>query len=218
MPDVPKEIRAVTYLRVSTQDQNPHNQRSDLKRYAEARQWTLVAEYLDHGFSGALRDRPGLQKLMQDARRRRFDVVLVWRFDRFARSTRHLLEALHEFKGLGVGFVSFSEGIDLGTPLGEAMFTMVAAISQLERDILRERIQAGIRRAKAEGKKLGRPPAEVPREEILRLRRQGLSVRQVALTLGISKTAVGRVTKDLSPPEPPAQQHLPHPNVLPVAV
>ena len=127
---------------------------------------------------------------MDDARKRRFDMVLVWRFDRFARSTRHLINALEEFKNLGIDFVSYQENIDTSSPLDGAIFTIISAVAQLERDIIAERVKAGLRRAVANGKKLGRPKLDVDVEEVHRLRAQGLSLRAIAKECGISRTTV----------------------------
>ncbi len=129
---------------------------------------------------------------MNDAKKRRFDVVLVWRFDRFARSTKHLILALEEFKNLGVDFVSYQENIDTSSPLGSAIFTIISAVAQLERDIIAERVKAGLRRAKENGKKLGRPPVRIDEEEVFRLRERGLSLREIARRLNLSKSTVAR--------------------------
>jgi len=131
-------------------------------------------------------------RLMNDAKKRRFDVVLVWRFDRFARSTKHLILALEEFKNLGVDFVSFQENIDTSSPLGSAIFTIISAVAQLERDIIAERVKAGLRKAVENGKKLGRPRADVPKGELHRLHSHGLSLRQIATQLHISRSTVAR--------------------------
>ncbi|MDA2935541.1 recombinase family protein [Acidobacteria bacterium AH-259-D05] len=125
-------------------------------------------------------------------RKRRFDVVLVWRFDRFARSTRHLINALEEFKNLRIDFVSYQENIDTSSPLGGAIFTIISAVAQLERDIIAERVRAGLRRAKERGKHLGRPTVEIDQKKVHRLRSQGLSVRQIASQLGVAKSTVTR--------------------------
>jgi DNA invertase Pin-like site-specific DNA recombinase len=130
--------------------------------------------------------------LMDDARKRRFDVVLVWRFDRFARSTKHLILALEEFRNLGIDFVSYQENIDTSSPLGGAIFTIISAVAQLERDIIAERVRAGLRRASEHGKQLGRPKAQVSTEDVVRLHSEGLSHRQIAARLGCSRTAVAR--------------------------
>jgi len=188
--------RVALYTRVSTQDQEVLNQRPDLLNYIAARGWELVGEYSDIGISGAKARRPGLDRLMADAKKRKFDAVLVWRFDRFARSVKHLVDALYEFRELGVRFASYQENIDLGTPLGEAMFAIIAAIAQLERDIIRERIKAGLRRVVAEGRKLGRPAKLMDIAKVQELRTQGMKVREIAITLGLSKSRVAIAVKN----------------------
>jgi DNA invertase Pin-like site-specific DNA recombinase len=127
---------------------------------------------------------------MSDAKRRRFDVVLVWKFDRFARSVKHLVNSLYEFKALGIDFVSLTEGIDTSTPLGEAMFSIIGAMAQLERDLIRERVTAGMRRAKEKGKAVGRPKKEIDRMEYGKLKEKGLSMGQIAQALGVSRTTL----------------------------
>jgi DNA invertase Pin-like site-specific DNA recombinase len=134
---------------------------------------------------GAKDSRPELNKLMDDARKRQFDAIMVWRFDRFARSTKHLLTALEEFRSLGIQFISYQQNIDTSTSLGQALFTIVSAVAQLERELIRERVTAGIRNARANGKKLGRPKNSVDRERILELKALGQSLRQIATTLGV---------------------------------
>ncbi len=129
---------------------------------------------------------------MNDAKKRRFDVVLVWRFDKFARNTQNLFLALEDFKNLGIDFVSYQENIDTSSPLGSAIFTIISAVAQLERDIIAERVKAGLRRAKENGKKLGRPRVNIDADEIYRLRLKGLSLRQIATELGLSKSTVAR--------------------------
>jgi len=133
--------------------------------------------------------------LMNDAKKRRFDVVLVWRFDRFARSTKHLILALEEFKNLGVDFVSFQENIDTSSPLGSAIFTIISAVAQLERDIIAERVKAGLRRARKNGKRLGRPKVEVDGEAIQRLRSEGLSLRAIARKMRVSRTTISEILR-----------------------
>ena len=130
---------------------------------------------------------------MDDARKRRFDVVLVWRFDRFARSTKHLILALEEFQHLGIDFVSYQENIDTSSPLGGAIFTIISAVAQLERDIIAERVRAGLRRARQNGKRLGRPRASIDPERVLKLHCEGLSHRDIARRLGTSHTTVRRI-------------------------
>src|ERR1700732_2000363 len=166
-------MRIGIYARVSTKDQSCELQIRDLRAYCMARGFELVREYVDTGQSGAKDSRPELNKLMDDARKRKFDAIVVWRFDRFARSTKHLLTALEEFRALGIQFISYQENVDTCTPLGQALFTIVSAVAQLERELIRERVSAGIRNARANGKRLGRPKSGVDRERILELREQG---------------------------------------------
>lgn len=149
-----------------------------------------MREFIDVGQSGAKDSRPQLNELMAAARKRQIDTVLVWRFDRFARSTKHLLLALEEFRYLGILFISYQENIDTSTPLGQALFTIVAAVAQLERDLIRERVAAGIRVARQNGKRLGRPRVTVSTDEILRLRAEGQSSRKIAAALGIGEGTV----------------------------
>jgi DNA invertase Pin-like site-specific DNA recombinase len=173
-------MRVALYARVSTKDQSCEMQLRDLRAYCAARGYEDVREYVDAGVSGSKDSRPELNRLMDDARKRRIDVVLVWRFDRFARSTKHLLTALEEFRGLDIRFISFQENLDTSSPLGQALFTIIAAVAQLERDLIRERINAGIRNARAKGTTLGRPTRKVDTEEILSLRSEGMSLREIA--------------------------------------
>ena len=158
--------RVAVYARVSTSDQSTDSQLLDLRRYLFERGWKLFNEYCDNGISGTKSSRPALNQLMNDAKKRRFDVVLVWRFDRFARSTKHLILALEEFRNLGIDFVSYQENIDTRSPLGSAIFTIISAVAQLERDIIAERVKAGLRQAKERGKRIGRPEISVDEGEI----------------------------------------------------
>ena len=149
-------MRIGIYAHVSTKDQSCELQVRDLRAYCAARGFDLVREYVDVGQSGAKDSRPELNILMDDARKRQFDAIVVWRFDRFARSTKRLLSALEEFRSLGIQFISYQENIDTSSALGQALFTIVSAVAQLERDLIRERVTAGIRNARANGKKLTR--------------------------------------------------------------
>jgi DNA invertase Pin-like site-specific DNA recombinase len=178
-------MRIGIYARVSTKDQSCELQVRDLRAYCTARGFELVREYVDVGQSGAKDSRPELNKLMDDSRKRRFDAIVVWRFDRFARSTKHLLTALEEFRSLGIQFISYQENVDTSTPLGQALFTIVSAVAQFERDLIRERVSAGIRNARANGKKLGRPKSSVDCAQVLQLRERGHSLQQIATTLGV---------------------------------
>ena len=136
--------RVAVYARVSTLEQSTENQLEDLRRYGQQRGWEIWQEYIDAGISGTKDSRPAINKLMNNARKRKFDTVQVWRFDRFARSTKHLVLALEEFKSLGIQFVSYQENVDTGSPLGNAIFTIIGAMAQLERDIIVERVKAGL--------------------------------------------------------------------------
>jgi len=196
--------RVALYARVSTTDQSTDSQLLDLRRYVADRGWHLHREYTDNGVSGSIDSRPALNELMDDARKRKFGVVLVWRFDRFARSTRHLINALDEFRNLGVDFVSYQENIDTSSPLGSAIFTIISAVAQLERDIIRERVKMGLRRARANGKRLGRPRASIDIEKLHRLHCEGLSHRQIAVELGISHASVGRILRNTNGTKTPA--------------
>ncbi len=178
-------MRVVIYARVSTKDQSCDLQLRDLRAYCAARGFALLREYVDIGESGAKDSRPQLNELMAAARKRQFDAIVVWRFDRFARSTKHLLLALEEFRSLRIQFSSYQENIDTTSPLGQALFTIVSAVAQLERDLIRERVSAGIRNARACGKQLGRPRRIVNGEELIRLRADGASLRQIAAKLGV---------------------------------
>jgi DNA invertase Pin-like site-specific DNA recombinase len=178
-------MRTAIYARVSTKDQSCDMQLRDIHAYCAARGFFVHHEYIDVGESGAKDLRPQLNDLMAAARKRLFDAVVVWRFDRFARSTKHLLLALEEFRSLGIQFISYQENVDTSSPLGQALFTIVAAVAQLERDLIRERVSAGIRNARACGKQLGRPRRIVSHDEVRRLRSGGASLRQIAEKLGV---------------------------------
>jgi DNA invertase Pin-like site-specific DNA recombinase len=191
-------MRAAIYARVSTKDQSCDMQTRDLRAYCAARGSAIIREYIDIGESGAEDSRPELNELMADARKRKFDAILVWRFDRFARSTKHLLLALEEFRSLGIQFISYQENIDTNSPLGQALFTIVSAVAQLERDLIRERVSAGIRHAKANGKQLGRPRRIVDRDRVLQLKAQGSSVREISRALGIGYGTVRQRLKQAS--------------------
>lgn len=173
-------MKVALYSRVSTQDQSVDMQLSDLRRYCEQRGFDIYKEYSDEGVSGTKDRRPALDELMADARKRKFDAVLCWRFDRFARSTKHLITALEEFRHLGIEFISYQENIDTSSPLGKAIFTIVSAIAELERSIIVERVKAGIRRAKENGKRLGRPKRlNLNVEELQMMRDRGLSFKKI---------------------------------------
>ena len=180
------------YMRVSTVDQHPETQLHDLRGLAAQRGFEIIREYTDK-ISGAKAKRPGLDQLLADARRGKFDVVMVWAFDRLARSVRHLLEVLDELNHLEIKFVSFRENIDTGGPLGRALIVIIGAIAELERNLIIERVRAGMRRAKLEGRRIGRPPLHVDRNALVRDRARGQSLRQLAKGYGISRASVVRV-------------------------
>ena len=155
-----ENTRVAIYARVSTTNhgQDIRLQTRELEEFARARGWRVVDSYIDEGISGSKDSRPELNRLIADAHKRRFDVVCVWRFDRFARSVSHLLRALETFKALGIDFVSFSEQMDTSTPAGKMVFTVLGAVAELERSLIVERVRAGMRNARAKGKRIGRPP------------------------------------------------------------
>ncbi len=154
-------MKAALYARVSTtNNQDPTVQTREMKEYCERRGWKIAGEYVDAGISGAREKRPELDRLMADAHRRRFDAIVVWKFDRFARSVSHLLRALETFKALGIEFVSLSEQVDTSTPTGKMVFTVLGAVAELERSLIAERVRAGLRNARAKGKKLGEGPGK----------------------------------------------------------
>lgn len=187
--------RAAFYLRVSTADQHPQNQTEDLGQIAAQRGWEVIQQYCDHGYSGARARRPALDQLLADARSGRFDVVAVWSCDRLARSVRHFLEVLDELNHLGIEFISAREQIDTGGPLGRAIIVIISAIAELERSLIRERVRAGMRRAKLEGVRIGRRPAQFDREGVLRDRNRGHSLTEIAKDHRISRALVSKVLK-----------------------
>ncbi len=182
-----ENTRVAIYARVSTTNhgQDTAMQTRELKEYIERRGWQLGGEYVDIGISGTKEKRPELDRLMRDAHQRRFDVVCVWRFDRFARSVSHLLRALETFKALGIDFVSFSEQMDTSTPSGKMVFIVLGAVAELERSLIVERVRAGLRNARAKGKRLGRPKRIVDAPRIAALRAQGFGWKRIAGVLGI---------------------------------
>jgi len=188
--------RAALYIRVSTIDQHPEMQQGELRQYAAHQNVHVVREYTDHGFSGTKARRPALDELMEDARRHKFDVLMVWSIDRLARSTKHLLQTLDELNGLGIQFLSLREQIDSDGPLGRAILVIVSAMAELERCMIIERVRAGMRRAKLEGRRIGRAPLQVNRAALLRDRERGLSLNQLARAHDISKASVCRVLKE----------------------
>jgi DNA invertase Pin-like site-specific DNA recombinase len=196
--------RAALYLRVSTVDQHPETQLLDLRQMAAQRGFEIVHEYTDR-ISGTKTRRPGLDDLMRDARRGRFDVVLVWASDRIARSVKHFLEVLDELNRFEIEFISFREQIDTGGPLGRAIVVIIAAIAELERNLIIERVRAGMRRARLEGRQIGRTPLVIDRDAIRRERCQGRSLRRIAKEHRISTATVQRVLREHAPT---SQEHV----------
>ena len=190
--------RAVLYMRVSSLDQHPETQLHDLRQMAAQRGLEIVHEYTDR-ISGAKARRPGLDQMLADARRGRFDVVLVWASDRIARSVKHYLEVLDELNRLNVEFISFRENIDTAGPLGRAIVVIIAAIAELERSLIVERVRAGMRRARLEGQHIGRKPLTLDNAAIKRDRQHGQSLRQIARGHRISTATVQRVLREHAP-------------------
>ncbi len=188
--------RAALYVRVSTLDQHPETQQLELRQFATQRGLQIVKEFTDHGVSGTRGRRPALDAMLEDARRHKFDVLLVWSCDRLARSTKHLLQVLDELNAMGIQFLSQREAIDTEGPLGRAIIVIISAIAELERSLIVERVRAGMRRAKLEGRQIGRSRLDVDREQIVNDRRSGLSLTQVAKKHGISRASVCRLMKE----------------------
>jgi DNA invertase Pin-like site-specific DNA recombinase len=182
-------MKAAIYARVSTFDQEPENQLQELRRYVEARGWAST-EYVDRGVSGAKDRRPSLDRVLSDARRRRFDVLVCWRLDRLGRNLRHLVTLLDDLQSLGIGFVTLGEGIDTTTPAGRLQLHVLSAISQFERDRIAERVKAGLQRAKRQGKRLGRPRVLVSTQRVRTV--DGLPVGEAAQALGVSRSTLKR--------------------------
>ncbi|MGC1969613.1 MAG: recombinase family protein [Candidatus Acidiferrales bacterium] len=195
LPIKAKPQRAAIYARVSTGDQHLETQICDLREMAKQRGYEVAHEYTDV-ISGARAKRPGLDQLLADARRHRFDIVLVAAFDRVARSVRHFLEVLDELSHLNIEFVSLRENIDTGGPLGRAIVVIVGAIAELERSLIVERVRAGMRRAKLEGRRIGRKPLNIDRAQVVADRSAGMSLSRVAQKHRISRASVCRLVKE----------------------
>ena len=187
--------RAALYMRVSTVDQHPETQLHDLRQMAGQRGYEIVAEITDR-ISGVKARRPGLDQLRKEARRGRFDVLLVWASDRIARSVRHFLETIDELNRLGIEFVSFREQIDTGGPLGRAIVVIIGAIAELERNLIIERVRAGMRRARLEVRPIGRRPLDLDHIAILRDRQRDQSLGQLAKSYRVSRTTIHRVLRE----------------------
>lgn len=188
--------RAAIYARVSTHNgQNPEMQLNEVRAYCERRQWAVAGEYVDTGISGSKERRPALDRLLADCRKRRVDAVVVYRYDRFARSVRQLVNALEEFRSLGIDFVSLHEGVDTSTPNGRLVFGIFASIAEFERELIRDRVRSGLAAARARGKQLGRPRITVDQLRIAELRAQGRGWKAIAGELGVGVGTVLRATE-----------------------
>ena len=184
--------RAAIYCRCSTDQQDLTLQRDDLTEFCKRRGWTVYQVYEDKGISGTKDSRPALDQMVKDAHQGKFDVVLCWRFDRYGRSTAHLLNSLNEFRSLNVDFVSLNEALDTTTPAGRVLFTIIAAIAEFERSIIVERVRAGVAKAKASGVKFGRPRVGFDFKRAIAMRQNGSTLRQISKALGVSHTTIYR--------------------------
>ena len=191
-------MKIALYARVSTADkgQDPEMQLRELREYCERRQWAITSEFVDVGVSGAKDSRLQLNKLMIGAKQRQFDAVLVWKLDRFGRSLKHLVSALGEFEALGIAFVSLRDSFDLTTPAGRLMFNMVASFAEFERDLIRERVKAGIENRRAKGFRVGRKPVTVDSVRLQALRSEGHTIRKIADVLGVSRSLVHKTLSE----------------------
>ena len=186
-------VRVALYARVSTlNNQDPEMQLAELREYAGRRGWQITEEYTDQGVSGCKESRPALNRLMSDACRRRFDAILVWKIDRFGRSLKHLVNSLAELAALGVAFISLRDNLDLSTPSGRLMFQIIGAMAEFERALIQERVRAGLRNARAKGRRLGRPRVDVDVASIRLLRSQGSSWANICSQTGTSKGTAQR--------------------------
>ncbi len=191
-------MRIALYARVSTSDkgQDPEMQLRELREHCERRGWTVVGEYVDVGVSGSKDSRPELNRLMADAHRRKLDAVLVWKLDRFGRSLKHLVNSLAEFESLGISFISLKESLDLTTPAGRLMFGIISAMAEFERDLIRERVRAGISNRRAKGFRVGRKPIVLDAGRLATMRSEGLTIREMALSLGCSRSLVHKTLSE----------------------
>jgi DNA invertase Pin-like site-specific DNA recombinase len=198
-------IRAALYARISTVNhgQDPEVQLGEIREFCRRRGFTVAHEYVDKGISGSRERRPALDKLLADCRKRLVDAVVVYRYDRFARSLRQLVNALEDFRSLGIDFISIHEGVDTSTPNGRLVFGIFASIAEFERELIRDRVRSGMAAAKAKGKRIGRPKVTVDVLRIASLRRQGRSWAEITRATGISKGTAQRAMDSL-PKTPPA--------------
>ena len=195
--------RVALYARVSTLDkgQDPETQLVQLRGYAQARNFEVITEFIDYA-SGTTEDRTQYKLMMAAAKKRKIDVVLVWRYDRFARSTQALMNALNEFQSLGIDFISYQENIDTTTPTGELIFHVMASLAQFESSLISQRVKAGMARAKAQGKHIALPPiAKELQEKIIELQREGVSMNKISKTLGIAYGTVYNYRSKMSKTE-----------------
>lgn len=184
--------RVGIYARVSTTNQTSENQLLDLRKYCEARKWEIAGEFVDEAMSGSRDDRPQYKEIMIQARQHKFDAILTWKYDRIARSLLNLVSTLEELRVMGLGFISYTEGIDTSTPSGKMVFGVIASLAEFERSLIIERVRAGLRRAKAQGKRLGRAPFVIDMSKLYQLRHEGMTVREIGIEMSISKSLVAK--------------------------
>lgn len=190
-------MKVALYARVSRQEQDPESQLLPLREYLTARGWKEAGEYVDRGISGARDSRPELDRLLNDARKKKFDAILVWKLDRFGRSLRHLVLTVHDLLERGVGFISYQDNLDLTTSVGRLTFHLLAAFAEFERDMIRERVNAGLDRVRKEGKRLGRPGTRIDPAEASRVFKECRSYRGTAKRLGVPRSSVRRVLQEI---------------------
>ncbi|MDI9561173.1 MAG: recombinase family protein [Pseudomonadota bacterium] len=183
--------RIAIYARVSTDRQSTESQLDALREYAGKRAWAISKEYIDEGYTGSNTKRPAFTAMMADARKRKFDVLLVYKLDRLSRSLKDLITTLDDLKSMGIDFISYDNGLDTTTPTGRLIFNVVGAVAEFEKDIIRERVRAGLENAKRKGKRLGRPPVSSHLvDEAKKLRSEGMSFRQIGKQLGIPESTI----------------------------
>ena len=183
--------RIPIYARVSTDRQSTESQLNALREYAGKRAWAISKEYIDEGYTGSNTKRPAFTAMMADAKKRKFDVLLVYKLDRLSRSLKDLITTLDDLKSMGIDFISYDNGLDTTTPTGRLIFNVVGAVAEFEKDIIRERVRAGLENAKRKGKRLGRPPVSSRLvDEAKKLRSEGMSFRQIGKRLGIPESTV----------------------------
>ena len=199
--------KVALYARVSTSNngQNPENQLLDLRKFIAHRGFEIYKEYVDEGISGAKDSRPALNELMNDAKKRRFDAVAVWKFDRFGRSTKHLIQSLELFRSLKIDFISFQENVDTSTAMGKLVFEVMAALAEFERSLIQERVKSGLRRAKSKGKTLGRPKAKVDVTRAKEMQDRGYSLRQIANEMDVPRSTLSRLLSNGQCPKNPVE-------------